>query len=266
MLAPSKTFSRRPRPRGRSCQPDLQPRSRRGIAGNDHDLGVAKPRCSAAATTDRADGPPWPRVPRSPALRLRYDCRSRLDPKDFLRVEELLSTVVAHTDSWLSRHPALSRDRVQNACDVLAFAMPPIRRTSVRQPLRSRSQQPGSGRKTAPGRLKLAGRAPTAEEANQLLDYTDPRESGRDLAAIITGLPDDPISVIGVDQVTTSLILGEVVLEHLQRILLAAQQRGGARFPLPSGRSGVQAMKAALSDHADLHNDELTAILAWPTG
>jgi hypothetical protein len=175
----------------------------------------------------------WPVVPRSPALRLRYDCRSTLGPDEFLRVDELLHTTITLTDRWLARHPRPSHVDLQAACAVLAFAMSPdqahIRASAVEIALTT-----AGIRKPAPTRPDLPGRPPSTSEMTQLLGFTDPQESGKKLASIITGLPEDLVEIIGADQVTSSSILGEPVPHGLQPITRAVQRRSGALFAKPT--------------------------------
>jgi hypothetical protein len=89
-------------------------------------------------------------------------------------------------------------------------------------------------RKPLPTRPDLPGRPPSTSEMTQLLGFTDPQESGKKLASIITGLPEDLVEIIGADQVTSSSILGEPVPHGLQPITRAVQRRSGALFAKPT--------------------------------
>lgn len=173
----------------------------------------------------------WPRVPRSHPLRLRYDCWRQLAPEDFARVELLLHRCVRTLGAWRWTKAYPTRREITRAVRVVRAAHDPeqayIRRCGVEIALiRDQYPVPRTRPLTLGTRaLMLRARPLTSEQIEALHAYTDPATAGYHLAKLITGLPDDMLSLVGGDQITDDAILGCPVPEQASPVLRALEDK-----------------------------------------
>jgi hypothetical protein len=167
---------------------------------------------------------PWPRVPRSHPLRLRYDCSRQLAPADFGRVEQLLRGSLRTLGAWRWCMGRPAHGEIARVLAVLIAADDPeqayVRRCGAELALLC-DQIP-----VPPTRpLRLDAQTPTGEQVETIRAYTDPATAGYQLAKVITGLPDDLLALVGGDQITDQTILGCPVPEPARAILRAIDHR-----------------------------------------
>jgi hypothetical protein len=149
---------------------------------------------------------PWPQVPRSHPLRLRYDCRQHLTPEEFARVERLLiGSLRTMGGRWWSVG-YVARPEIRSGLRLVGAAEDPeqayVRRCGAELALIC-DQIPIP---LVPP-LALRPLPLTTEDIDAIRAHTDPAAAGYQLAKRITGLPDGLVALIGGDQITESAIL-----------------------------------------------------------
>jgi hypothetical protein len=175
---------------------------------------------------------PWPQVPRSHPLRLRYDCRQHLTPEEFTRVERLLvSSLRTMGGRWWSVG-YVARPEIRSGLCVVGAAEDPeqayVRRCGAELALIC-DQIPIP--LVSP--LALRPRPLTTQDIDAIHAYIDPAAAGYQLAKRITGLPDGLVALIGGDQITDSAILGCTVPEPVRPILHAVDDRSEPVLQVP---------------------------------
>lgn len=177
----------------------------------------------------------WPTVPRSHALRLRYDCARRLASEDFCRVDVLLAETHAALDAWLTAHRHATRAQIDRTVAVFLAGHDReqryIRRCAVQLGLLTHG-------------IALPPITPHAADAQHLTDeqlkdvnaYTNATAAACRLAELTTGLPADLLGLIAGDQITETTILGTSVPASAQPVLRALGRRSGPLFPTHPAR------------------------------
>jgi hypothetical protein len=192
---------------------------------------LARPRCSPPVTCRMR---PWPQVPRSHPLRLRYDCFRRLAPDEFERVDRLLIGSIKTLGAWRWSRAYVTRRQVAHALRVVATATDPqqahIRRCGAELALL------GDGIPVPRSRpLRLRGRSLTSAQINAIHSYTSPWVAGYLLAELVTGLPAELLQLIGGDQISNDAILGCPVPQRARAVLRALEDRHEPVLEPPEG-------------------------------
>jgi hypothetical protein len=168
-------------------------------------------------------------IPRSAALRLRFDCLHALAPEDFQRVDALLNATFTSADAWLSAHPAATPGELSQAVSLLTTASDPdqlhIRRCAVTTALLIHSTPMPSSRPRAP-----VLHASSSAAIDALLACTDAVIAAHRLAALTTGLQPDLIALIAGDQITSDTIAGHLIPPRTEPVLRALGHRSGPIF------------------------------------
>lgn len=187
---------------------------------------LARPR-----TTRARPRPPrtWPSIPRSAALRLRFDCLHALAPQDFQRVDALLNATFTSADTWLSAHRAATRRELAQVVSLLTTASDPdqlhIRRCAVKAALLIHSTPMPSCRPQP-----HIARPPSSGAIDELLACTDAVAAAHRLAALTTGLQPDLLALIAGDQITSDTIAGHRIPPRTEPVLRALGHRNGPIF------------------------------------
>jgi hypothetical protein len=175
---------------------------------------------------------PWPQVPRSHPLRLRYDCRQQLTPEEFARVERLLVGSLRTMGGRWWPVGYVARPEIRSGLCVVGAAEDPeqayVRRCAAELALIC-DQSPIP---LVPP-LALRPRLLTTEDIDAIRAYVDPAAAGYQLAKRITGLRDGLVALIGGDQITDSAILGCIVPEPVRPILRAVDDRSEPVLQVP---------------------------------
>lgn len=176
----------------------------------------------------------WPRVPRSHPLRLRYDCKQRLSPDEFARVDQLLVGSLKTLGAWRWSYGYVTRWQVARVLPVVSAADDPeqahVRRCGAELALL------GAGipvPRTRP--LRLWGRSLTNAQIDAVRAHTSPWVAGYVLAELVTGLPAELLGLIGGDQISEKAILGCPVPERARAVLRALGDRHEPVLAPPAG-------------------------------
>lgn len=223
---------------------------------------LARPR---TARSQPRPPPSWPVIPKSAALRLRFDCLHALAPEDFQRVDALLNATFTSTDAWLSAHPAATRSELSQVVSLLTTASNPdqlhIRRSAVTTALLIHSTPMPPSRPQTP-----VLRAFSSAAIDELLACTDAVIAAHRLAALATRLQPDLIALIAGDQITSDTIAGYLIPPRAAPVLRALGHRNGPIFD----RGPTRLQHAALPtdrprrptrpNHGE-HDDTVAAVL-----
>jgi hypothetical protein len=176
------------------------------------------------------DGRPrhWPQVPRSDPLRFRYDCWRQLAPKDFARVEGLLSRSMTPLSGWRASTELAGALTVVLAADDGEQAY--VRRCGAELAL-AVNQVP-IPKSLPPARYP---QSPDPRHVETILSHTSPWTACYELAKLVTGLSDELLALIGGDQVTDDAILGCAVPEAARPILRAVNDGREPVLQVPYG-------------------------------
>lgn len=193
------------------------PAATRGAASTTLDAYLSRERRQPEQTSPTQ---PWPRVPRSHPLRLRYDCRQQLAADEFACVERLLIASTRRLRGWRSS----PRGTLERAFAVVSAAEDPeqahIRRCGAELALIG-------DHIPVPSVAPLTSRpdAAAAERIEAIRAYTDPATAGYQLTKLITGLPDRLLALTAADQITDRTILGCPVPDAACSILRAIDKQ-----------------------------------------
>lgn len=192
---------------------------------------LARPRRSPPAFPQAR---PWPRVPRSHPLRLRYDCFKQLAPDEFERVDRLLVGSLKTLGAWRWSRPYLTRRQLTRALRVVSAAADPeqayIRRCGAELVLLCDGIPVARTRQ-----LRLRGRSLTSAQIDQVHAYTAPWVAGYLLAELVTGLPAELLQLIVGDQISANAILGCPVPAAAGAVLRALEDRHEPVLESPEG-------------------------------
>ena len=176
------------------------------------------------------DGRPrhWPQVPRSDPLRFRYDCWRQLAPKDFARVEGLLSRSMTPLSGRRASTELAGALTVVLAADDGEQAY--VRRCGAELALAV--NQVAIPKSLPPARYP---QSPDPRHVETILSHTSPWTACYELAKLVTGLSDELLALIGGDQVTDDAILGCAVPEAARPILRAVNDGREPVLQVPYG-------------------------------
>ena len=231
-----------------------------------------RPRRSTAAP--RA----WPRVPRSPALRLRFDCLHTLKPGDFAEIDALLRSALDRTDDWLNTNAHARAGDIALAAAIVTNASNNDQQHIRRCALQIAFLQHGIAL-PSPSSILRPGPAPTVGDVSDALAHTSALCASRRLTRLLTGLPAAYLELIGGDQISETAVLANDLPPEAQPILAALGRHDGPLFargaaparPEPThpdpdkmasgpGTSAEHALRHLLRDPRErLHTTELDA-------
>lgn len=184
---------------------------------------LARPRAPRRALTRPTA---WPPVPRSAALRLRFDCLHALPREDFALVDKLLNATFSTADAWLSAHHNATTQRLAGAVAVMTAApnaeQSHIRRCAVTAALLVHGIATPLLRSPA-----QPARTASAADIDEALAHTDAAAATYQLAASITGLEPELLALLASDQITHDAIAGHAVPQRATPILFALGDRNG---------------------------------------
>jgi hypothetical protein len=171
----------------------------------------------------------WPSVPRSPALRLRFDCLHALPRDEFAVVDRLLSATFSAADAWLSANHNAAPHWLSRVVAVMTTAPDAgqrhIRRCAVTSALLLH------GMANPPKESdEQAARTVSPVDVERALAHTDAVAGTYRLAAAITGLEPELLALLASDQITHDTIAGYAVPQRCAPVLLALGDRDGPIF------------------------------------
>lgn len=181
--------------------------------------------------------PRWPAVPRSHALRLRFDCLRALEPAPFQRVDQLLNATCRSAEAWFSAHARPTQPAIERALGVLTAASNPdqahIRRCAT---------QIASWRFGLADPEPISTMPPTkslkVDGIRDVRAHTDAVTGARRLAELLTGLEPELLDLVGGDQLTEAGVLGDEIPESTRPAARTLGQPHGPvlRRPRPARR------------------------------
>jgi len=196
---------------------------------------------------------PWPRVPRSPPLRLRYDCVWSLPPEEFYRVDQLLFDACQALTRWLAVHPRAPRAQLAKAAAVVRSGQDANQRY-IRHCATAIALL-GASIHRLPPQPPLRARSLDSVEIEEALTYTSPPHAGFRLAEQLTGLPPDLLQLVGGDQITYDSLLDLPVPSSSRPVLRALSSANRAVLEPPPGHTHAA--------QSDMPHDRLEAALTY---
>ncbi len=219
---------------------------------------LSRPR---ATCRPRVRAQPWPSVPRSAALRLRFDCLYALTRDEFALVDRLLSATFNTADGWLSAHYNATPHRLASVVAVMTSASDAEQRHIRRCAVTAALLLHGIATSPPPQAHEQAARTANAADIDEALAHTDAATATYRLAASITGLEPELLALLASDQITHDTIAGHAVPQRGTPILLALGERSGPTFRRAASklapadpRARERPTRAGVSKHRDVHD------------